>query len=48
MPIAETPIISMLQQICDTLRGEIIVGEISPNQPVRKQILAKCFGVSRN
>jgi DNA-binding GntR family transcriptional regulator len=28
--------------------GEIIVGEISFNQPVRKQILAKRFGVSRN
>jgi DNA-binding GntR family transcriptional regulator len=48
MSIAETPIISMRQQICDALRGEIISGHISSNQPVREQILAKRFGVSRN
>jgi len=48
MPITETPILSMRQQICDALRGEIISGQISSNQPVREQILAKRFGVSRN
>ena len=38
----------MRQQICDALRREIMAGEISSNQPVREQNLAKRFGVSRN
>ena len=48
MDTTSTPILSMRQQICDALRGEIMAGEISSNQPVREQNLAKRFGVSRN
>jgi DNA-binding GntR family transcriptional regulator len=48
MVTTSTPILSMRQQICDALRGEIMAGEISSNQPVREQDLAKRFGVSRN
>tara|TARA_B110000438_G_scaffold94166_1_gene93617 strand:+ start:494 stop:1108 length:615 start_codon:yes stop_codon:yes gene_type:complete len=47
MSIAEKPILSMRQQICEAVRAEVFSGEMTNDQPVREQPLAKRFGVSR-
>ncbi len=47
MPILETPLRSVREQICDTLRSEILSGVLDNDQPVREQSLADRFGVSR-
>ena len=47
MSIAENPILSMRQQICEAVRAEVFSGEMTNDQPVREQPLAERFGVSR-
>ena len=47
MSFAEKPILSMRQQICEAVRAEVFAGEMTNDQPVREQPLAKRFGVSR-
>ena len=47
MSIAEKPILSMRQQICETVRAEVFAGQMTNDQPVREQPLAERFGVSR-
>jgi len=46
--IAEKPIRSMREQICEAVRAEVISGEMTNDQPLREQPLAKRFGVSRS
>ena len=48
MSIVAKPIRSMREQICDTVRSEVFSGEMTNDQPVREQPLAKRFGVSRS
>ena len=48
MPLVEEPILTMRDQICDAIRGEIIAGKLTQNQPIREQTFASRFGVSRN
>ena len=48
MPLIEEPILTMRDQICDAIRGEIIAGKLTQNQPIREQTFASRFGVSRN
>jgi len=47
MSVAEKPIRSMREQICEAVRAEVISGEMTNDQPVREQPLAERFGVSR-
>ena len=47
MSLAEKPILSMRQQICETVRAEVLAGQMTNDQPVREQPLAERFGVSR-
>ena len=47
MSLAEKPIRSMREQICDTVRAEVFSGIMTNDQPVREQPLAERFGVSR-
>ena len=47
MSIAEKPIRSMREQICEVVRAEVFSGELTNDQPVREQPLAERFGVSR-
>ena len=47
MSLAEKPIRSMREQICDTVRAEVCSGIMTNDQPVREQPLAERFGVSR-
>ena len=48
MPPVEAPLLTMRDQICDAIRGEIIAGKLTQNQPIREQTFASRFGVSRN
>ncbi|MDC0277051.1 GntR family transcriptional regulator [bacterium] len=48
MSFAEKPIRSMREQICEAVRAEVISGEMTNDQPLREQSLAKRFGVSRS
>ena len=45
--IAEKPIRSMREQICEAVRADVFAGEMTNDQPVREQPLAERFGVSR-
>ena len=47
MSVAEKPIRSMREQICEAVRAEVFSGEMTNDQPVREQPLAERFGVSR-
>ena len=38
----------MREQICEAVRAEVISGEMTNDQPLREQPLAKRFGVSRS
>ncbi|MDA7680145.1 GntR family transcriptional regulator [bacterium] len=38
----------MREQICEAVRAEVISGEMTNDQPLREQSLAKRFGVSRS
>ena len=40
MSIAEKPIRSMREQICEVVRAEVFSGEMTNDQPVREQPLA--------
>ena len=41
MSIAEKPIRSMREQICETVRAEVFSGELTNDQPVREKPLAE-------